>query len=76
MALLQTEPSVEISEWYARSPEFLQTSLMNTLRWLRLVGDSLFGLGAPAFVWFAVGLLRKPVKTAGSAGPVRAAKLV
>jgi nitric oxide reductase subunit B len=70
VGLLQTKASVEISYWYARSPEFMQTPLMNTLRWLRVVGDSLFGLGALAFVLFALGLLRKPAPAAspGKAG--------
>ena len=31
--------------WYARSAEFLQTDLMETLRWLRVVGDTIFALG-------------------------------
>jgi nitric oxide reductase subunit B len=51
-----------VGYWYARSSEFLQTPLMNTLRWLRAVGDTVFGLGALAFIWFAVSLLRKPSK--------------
>lgn len=42
--------------WYARSPEFLQTDLMNTLRWLRVVGDTLFGIGALLYGWFVLGL--------------------
>jgi hypothetical protein len=32
---------------------------MNTLRWLRAVGDTVFAGGALAFVWFCIGLLRK-----------------
>jgi nitric oxide reductase subunit B len=42
--------------WYARSPEFMQTDLMNVLRWLRVVGDTIFALGAVAFCWFVLGL--------------------
>ena len=60
VGLLQTKASVEVGYWYARSPEFMQTPLMNTLRWLRVFGDSLFGLGAIAFVVFAASLLRRP----------------
>ena len=63
VGLLQTKASVEIGYWYARSPGFLQTPLMNTLRWLRVVGDSLFGLGAVSFVVFAASLLRGLRKT-------------
>lgn len=65
VGLLQTRASVEVGYWFARSPEFMQTSLMNTLRWLRVIGDSLFSLGALAFFAFAVSLLRRPVKVAG-----------
>ena len=57
VGLLQTKASVEVGYWYARSPEFMQTSTMQTLRWLRVIGDSLFGLGALAFAVFAASLL-------------------
>ena len=29
---------------------------MNTLRWLRVPGDTIFALGAVALVWFVAGL--------------------
>ena len=29
---------------------------MNTLRWLRVVGDSIFGLGMVGLGWFVLGL--------------------
>jgi len=60
VGLLQTKASVEVGYWFARSPEFMQTPLMNTLRWLRVIGDSLFGLGALSFVAFATSLVRSP----------------
>jgi nitric oxide reductase subunit B len=56
VGLLQVTASVERGMWYARSPEFLQTDTMQTLRWLRMVGDSLFALGGLCFGWFVVGL--------------------
>jgi nitric oxide reductase subunit B len=56
VGLLQTWASVEYGMWYARSPEFLQTELMDVLRWLRVVGDTIFALGAVGFVWFVLGL--------------------
>ena len=56
VGLLQTQASVETGTWYARSAEFLQTPTMNTLRWLRVVGDTIFAAGSIAFV-VAVGLI-------------------
>jgi nitric oxide reductase subunit B len=57
IGLLQTYQSVSVGYWSARSPEFLQTSLMQSLRWMRLFGDTVFAIGAVAFVWFALGLM-------------------
>lgn len=57
IGLLQTYQSVSQGYWYARSPEFMQTSLMQTLRWMRLFGDTIFAIGAIAFVWFAINLM-------------------
>jgi nitric oxide reductase subunit B len=42
--------------WYARSNEFMQGSGMQTLRWLRIIGDSVFSVGALALAWFVIGL--------------------
>jgi nitric oxide reductase subunit B len=56
VGLLQTWASVEHGYWYARSAEFLQTNLMNTLRWLRVIGDTLFAIGTLALGWFVLGL--------------------
>jgi nitric oxide reductase subunit B len=56
VGLLQTWASVEHGTWYARSAEFMQTPTMNTLRWLRVVGDTLFALGVLALGWFVLGL--------------------
>jgi nitric oxide reductase subunit B len=56
VGLLQTWASVEHGMWYARSAEFLQTPLLQNLRWLRVVGDSIFALGAVGIGWFVLGL--------------------
>ncbi len=50
--LLQTWASVEHGYWYARSSEFLGTPLMQTIRWMRVPGDSIFALGMLVLVWF------------------------
>ncbi|MBI4889109.1 MAG: cbb3-type cytochrome c oxidase subunit I, partial [Acidobacteria bacterium] len=52
VGLLQTWASVDRGYWYARSSEFLQGSTMQTLRWLRAPGDTLFAAGAVALVLF------------------------
>ena len=56
VGLLQTVASVQHGYWYARSSEFLGQGLMQTLRWLRMPGDTLFALGAIGFVVFVFGL--------------------
>jgi nitric oxide reductase subunit B len=57
IGLLQTWAAVEYGTWYARSAEFLQTGMMDTLRWLRVIGDTIFALGALALGGFVLGLL-------------------
>ncbi|MDX1752451.1 MAG: nitric-oxide reductase large subunit, partial [Salinimicrobium sediminis] len=52
IGLLQTVASVNEGMWYARSAEFMQQPGMDTLRWLRVVGDTIFAVGLIAFVWF------------------------
>ncbi len=56
VGLMQTWASVEHGYWYARSPEFMQTPLLQTLRWMRVPGDTVFFLGAVALVLFVAGL--------------------
>ena len=57
IGLLQTYQSVSVGYWSARSPEFMQTDVMQTLRWMRMIGDTVFAVGAVAFVWFALGIM-------------------
>jgi len=52
VGLMQTWASVEHGYWYARSAEFLQTETMQILRWMRAFGDTIFAVGAVAFVLF------------------------
>ncbi|TWU25981.1 nitric-oxide reductase large subunit [Bythopirellula polymerisocia] len=56
VGLMQTSASVEHGYWYARSSEFMQSPLMQNLRWMRVPGDTLFFLGAVALVVFVAGL--------------------
>lgn len=62
VGLMQTWASVQYGYWYARSPEFLQTGIMNTLRWTRAFGDTIFAIGAVALVWFIISLSIKFLK--------------
>ena len=57
IGIMQTWASVEYGTWYARSAEFMQTPLLNHLRWLRMIGDSIFALGALVLGWFVLGLV-------------------
>jgi nitric oxide reductase subunit B len=56
VGLMQTWASVEHGYWYARSPGFLQTSVMQTLRWMRVFGDTVFAAGIVSLVLFVAGL--------------------
>ncbi len=56
VGLMQTWASVEHGYWYARSPEFLQTGTIETFRWLRVIGDTIFAAGALALVMFVFSL--------------------
>jgi hypothetical protein len=47
-------------------PEFLQTGVIETFRWLRVFGDTIFAAGAVALVIFVIGL-----RTGGSTGRQR-----
>lgn len=56
VGLAQTVASVEKGLWYARSAEFLQSPMLDTFRWLRIIGDSIFAIGALALAYFVIGL--------------------
>ena len=52
VGLAQTRASVEHGYWYARSTEFLGLPYMQTLRWLRVPGDTIFAVAALVLVAF------------------------
>ena len=56
IGLAQTVASVKSGLWYARSAEFLQLPAMHTLKWLRVIGDTIFAAGTVALAWFIFGL--------------------
>ena len=57
IGLMQAWASIARGTWYARSAEFLQTSTMQNLRWMRVPGDVIFSIGAALLGWFVLGLL-------------------
>jgi nitric oxide reductase subunit B len=70
VGLMQTYQSVSVGYWSARSSEFMQTDLMQTLRWMRMIGDTIFALGAISFVYFALNLMwQRPEKIATTVPP-------
>jgi nitric oxide reductase subunit B len=58
IGLIQTWASVEHSYAYARSPELMQLPIMGALRWMRVPGDTLFGVGIATTVLFILGFGR------------------
>ena len=58
IGLWQTWASLEQGMWYARSADLLQKPAMQTLKWLRAVGDTIFAIGAVALAWFLLGLYK------------------
>ena len=60
--LLQTYQSVN-QVIGMREVGFMQTPVMQNLRWMRLFGDTVFAIGAVAFIWFAICLMIPRKKT-------------
>jgi nitric oxide reductase subunit B len=56
IGLAQTWASVEYGTWCARSSEFLHSGHLNDLRWMRMIGDTIFAFGAVVLGWFILGL--------------------
>ena len=56
VGVIQTVASIKHGMWYARSAEFLQQPALQKLRWLRIIGDSIFAVGALALALFVIGL--------------------
>lgn len=51
IGLYQVSASVSEGLWYARSEGFLQQDFLETLRWLRTIGDVILILGALLFAY-------------------------
>jgi len=72
VGLLQTWASVDRGYWFARSTELLGAPYMQTLRWLRAPGDTLFAIGALLLVAFVFSLRARRREAVGSAFPAPA----
>ena len=49
---LQLQAALENGYWYARSAEFMGSSMIEILVWMRMPGDILFSVGAVLLAWF------------------------
>jgi nitric oxide reductase subunit B len=56
VGFMQTVASVGHGMWYARSADFMQQPLLQKFRWLRVIGDTVFAVGALALAVFVIGL--------------------
>jgi nitric oxide reductase subunit B len=56
IGIAQAYASIDVGLWYARSSDFMQQPIIQQLRWLRMIGDTLFIAGVACLVWFLVGL--------------------
>ena len=70
VGLMQTWASVEHGYWYARSTDFLGLPLMQTLRWMRAPGDTLFAVGALVLVAFVFSIRHAGSRVADAAEEV------
>ncbi len=61
---LQLLAAIDHGYWYARSAEFMQRPLIDTLVWMRVPGDIVFSIGALALAWFVLSLWVRPRRAA------------
>ena len=54
VGIIQFVASASEGLWYARSESFMQQGLLQTLRWVRTIGDVVFIIGALAVTWQVV----------------------
>ncbi|WP_404364688.1 nitric-oxide reductase large subunit [Marinobacter sp.] len=54
VGIIQFVASASEGLWYARSEGFMQSGILQTLRWVRTIGDVVFIIGGLAIVWQVV----------------------
>ena len=73
IGFIQFHASVSQGLWYARSADFMQQPLLQTLRWVRTFGDVVFIVGALFMALQVVlGLLDRTPSSALNVGPAKA----
>ena len=65
--IYQTWASITKGMWFARSPEVVHSTFMETLVWMRVPGDIVFSIGIVLLAVFAVRLLMKGKQPAATA---------
>jgi nitric oxide reductase subunit B len=60
--IYQAWASITKGLWYARSPEVIHSTVMETLVWMRVPGDILFAIGAVLLAWYGIKLLRRTAR--------------
>jgi nitric oxide reductase subunit B len=63
IGVMQLGAAIEHGYWYARSAEFMQRPIIQTLVWMRVPGDVIFSIGALSLAWFVARLWILPGKT-------------
>lgn len=58
IGIYQAHASIAEGLWYARSEGFMQQGFLQTLRWIRTIGDVVFIAGALCIFWQVVKLLK------------------
>ena len=58
--IYQAALAIDKGLWFARSPEVIHSSVMETLVWLRVPGDIVFAVGGVLLAVYALNLLRRP----------------
>jgi nitric oxide reductase subunit B len=62
--------AIEHGMWYARSPAVIHSPVVQTLVWMRVPGDVVFGAGAVTLAIFAARLVIGGLKPRPAAEPV------
>jgi len=62
LGVLQLQAALERGYWYARSAEFTNTPIFDVLVWMRVPGDTVFGLGAMMLAWFVLRQWWMPIR--------------